>query len=105
MSVPAQVLFDGDAKVLCGVCGLKCVAVELVGVLQDLPGSGDRQCTWSTSLDERPYLSSSPTQQAARGFVEAAHSLSVPVPCCILQCHQQTVGLLMSDLRQVIDVC
>ena len=43
VGVPAQVLFDGDAKVLCGVCGLKCVAVEPVGVLQDLSGSGDRQ--------------------------------------------------------------
>ena len=29
---------------LMGVCGLKCVAVELVGELQNLRGSGDRQC-------------------------------------------------------------
>ena len=33
VSIPAQVLFDGGAKVLCGICGLKCVAMELVGVL------------------------------------------------------------------------
>ena len=38
VGIPAQVLFDGDAKVLCGVCGLTCVAVGLVGVLQDVPG-------------------------------------------------------------------
>ena len=43
VGVPAQVLVDGDTKVFCRVCGLKYVAMELVGVFQDLPGSGDRQ--------------------------------------------------------------
>ena len=43
VGVPAQVLVDGDAKVICGNCGLKRVAMELVGVLKDIPGCGNRQ--------------------------------------------------------------
>ena len=44
VGVPAQVLVDGDAKVICGNCGLKRVAMKLVGILQDLPGISIRQC-------------------------------------------------------------